>query len=997
VDFGRHGFEARHDRGRWSEGLSPAVFLNPHLVHHLMTLLLGLGLAKCRVRVSEAVDMTCEAAAKHPLVWSYASLNISSPSSQTTTDESVIRIIIAMDDLSGLSFNNVPPKPSPAPTNAFSNLSLKPSPLSSRTTSPAGSSAPQNGAASKKSGDTFSNLVPFGRDKQTSNLSLLEQQKLLEEQRRRDAEESQRKMDALFGGGARGVNNGFWDSLSNGGSSSPAAQVATRNDDEDDLLAAFNSSAPVDTSSHYPPPPSSNNSQQHQNGSAASSLNLFDDAPARRSDPLLDVAPGKATSSSSDPFDPFDVANLPSRDPSPFPASHAPQTQDDDDFDILGDLAKPVSELPPRPPPEPTPPPKSVSPPPSADPRDPAIAEIMDMGFTAEQAKRALAETDTGLDVQMAVSWLLEEAHRNSRPTASASSSRQDRPRQSRQDSSRSRTRGEQEREDNMPAWARGGRSGGGEKDLGAIAAEMGGNLFKSANNLWSTGRKKMERAVAEFKAEMVDPGDPNQPKWMRERQIREELEKRGARGISRSDRPPVDDREQRPATKQEPEITDEALMLEMGTGPPPPRRKHREERAAPAHSRDPGLSEKEQIQRQRMHEMEEAIREKEREMRERERARAVASSIPDSASRKAKLAAETEPVYVSRNRRRPPPASSSKPSTSEPDLLGGGGAGGSDASSLNPFAKDVAAQQRQRSPQPQPRAPAPAPRRPPPKQRPTVPISPSALSQSNAARQKGTEAFKRGDYAEAQTLYTSALVPIPETHTLRIILLANRSLCTLKLGDPKSAIVDVDAMLALIGDSRGEAETIALDGAEKDMKEYWTKAITRKAECLEQMEKWADAKAVWEEALTGGGNQAAINGKRRCEAALRPKALPKAAPPPPKRPSPSPSAKLSGAVTALRQANADQERQDAERLALHDVVNERIGNWKNGKEGNLRALLAGLDTVLWEGSGWKKVGMGELLVPNKCKIAYMKGIAKVHPDKVCFSCSDMDSFGMLC
>jgi hypothetical protein len=898
-----------------------------------------------------------------------------------------------MDDLSGLSFSNAPPKPSPVPSNAFSNLSLKPSPLSSRTTSPAGSSAPQNGAASKKSGDSFANLVPFGRDKQTSNLSLLEQQKLLEEQRRKDAEESQRKMDALFGSGAGGANNGFWDSLSNGKSSSPAAQAATSNDDEDDLLAAFNSSAPVDTSSHYPPPPSSSISPQHQNGSAASPLDLFDDVPARRSDPLLNVASGKATSPSSDPFDPFDVANLPSRDPSPFPAPRASQTQDDDDFDILGDLAKPVSELPRRPPPQLTPPPKSVSPPPNADPRDPAIAEIMDMGFSAEQAKRALAETDTGLDVQAAVSWLLEEAHRNSRPTASASSSRQDRPRQSRQDSSRSRTRREQDREDNTPAWARGG---GGEKDIGAIAAEVGGNLFKSANNLWSTGRKKVERAVAEFKAEMAD-GDPNQPKWMRERQIREELERRGARGISRNDRPPVDDPEQRPTTKQEPEITDEALMLEMGTGPPPPRRKHREERAAPTHPRDSGLSEKEQIQRQRMYEMEAAIREKEREMRERERARTAASSIPDSASRKAKLAAETEPVYVSRNRRRPPPAPSSKPSTSEPDLLGGGGAGGSDSSSLNPFAKDVAAQQRQRSPQPQPRAPAVAPRRPPPKKRPTVPISPSALSQSNAARQKGTEAFKRGDYAAAQTFYTSALSPVPETHTLRIILLANRSLCTLKLGDPKSAIVDVDAMLALIGDSRGEAETISLDGAEKDMKEYWTKAITRKAECLEQMEKWADAKAVWEEALTGGGNHAAINGKRRCEAALKPKAPPKPTPPPPKRPSPTPSAKTSGAVTALRQANADQERQDAERLALHDVVNERIANWKNGKEGNLRALLAGLDTVLWEGSGWKKVGMGELLVPNKCKIAYMKGIAKVHPDKVCCPASDMDGLGMLC
>ncbi|KAA8896385.1 hypothetical protein FN846DRAFT_893315 [Sphaerosporella brunnea] len=885
-----------------------------------------------------------------------------------------------MDDLSGLNWSSTtksePPKPSPA--NAFSNLSLKPS--SVRSVSPA-----QNGAASKKPPDSFANLVSFGRDKQTSNLSLLEQQKQLEEKRRQDAEESRRKMDALFGVGG-GANNGFWDSLYDGKSNTPAAQTSTSNDDEDDILAAFKASAPVDTTSHFPPPSAT---PQPQNGSTASPLGPFDDVPAPQSNSQLGIGvPSryKAVSPSSDPFDPFDVVNLPSRDTSPFPVPQT-QTQTNDDFDILGDLAKPVSELPPRPTPSPSP--KPISPPPASDPRDPAIAEIMDMGFTAEQAKKALAETDTGLDVQAAVSWLLEEAHRNSRPIAS----HQERPRQSRQDSSRSRTRREPERDDNIPAWAKVGKPGGGEKDLGAIAAEVSGNLFKSANNLWSTGRKKMERAVAEFKADLADQGDPNQPKWMRERQIREELERRGARGISRNDRPPVGDRQERTASKQAPEITDEALMLEIGTGPPQPRGKHREERPAFSHLRDPGFSEKEQIQRQRM---EAAIREKEgemrerelreREMRERQRERARATSaISDSASRKAKLAADDEPVYVSRNRRRPPPASSSatssKPSTPEPDLLGGGG-GRAASSSLNPFARDVEVE-RQRSPQPQPRA-APTPRRAPPVQRPTVPISPSALSQSIAARQKGTEAFKRGDYTAAQTFYTSALTPVPETHTLRIIVLSNRSLCTLKLGDPKSAIVDTDEILALIGDSRGESETISLDGAEKDMKDYWFKAVTRKAECLEQMEKWAEAKQTWELALTGGGNQAALNGKRRCEAALKPKAPPKPKATSVKRPSPPPaSTKPSGAVTALRQANADQERQEAERLALHDTVHEKIAAWKNGKEGNLRALLAGLDTVLWEGSGWKKVGMGELLMPNKCKIAYMKGIAKVHPDKL--------------
>jgi len=56
---------------------------------------------------------------------------------------------------------------------------------------------------------------------------------------------------------------------------------------------------------------------------------------------------------------------------------------------------------------------------------------------------------------------------------------------------------------------------------------------------------------------------------------------------------------------------------------------------------------------------------------------------------------------------------------------------------------------------------------------------------------------------------------------------------------------------------------------------------------------------------------------------------------------------------------------------------------WKGGKQDNLRALLASLDSVLWPEAEWKKVSLAELVLPNKVKIQYMKGIAKVHPDKI--------------
>ena len=40
--------------------------------------------------------------------------------------------------------------------------------------------------------------------------------------------------------------------------------------------------------------------------------------------------------------------------------------------------------------------------------------------------------------------------------------------------------------------------------------------------------------------------------------------------------------------------------------------------------------------------------------------------------------------------------------------------------------------------------------------------------------------------------------------------------------------------------------------------------------------------------------------------------------------------------------------------------------------QGNIRGLLASLQTVMWEGSGWKPIGMGDLLEPNQVRGACM-------------------------
>lgn len=47
----------------------------------------------------------------------------------------------------------------------------------------------------------------------------------------------------------------------------------------------------------------------------------------------------------------------------------------------------------------------------------------------------------------------------------------------------------------------------------------------------------------------------------------------------------------------------------------------------------------------------------------------------------------------------------------------------------------------------------------------------------------------------------------------------------------------------------------------------------------------------------------------------------------------------------------------------------ERIDSWKNKHKGNVRGLLGSLQTVLWEGSGWAPLGMGDLLEPNQVRV----------------------------
>ena len=310
------------------------------------------------------------------------------------------------------------------------------------------------------------------------------------------------------------------------------------------------------------------------------------------------------------------------------------------------------------------------------------------------------------------------------------------------------------------------------------------------------------------------------------------------------------------------------------------------------------------------------------------------------------------------------------------------------------------------------------------------VTTSPSILAQSTSHRTQGTEMFKLGRFAEAEAAYGNAIAVLPKGHLVLVPLLNNRAAARLKTGQYKGAVEDCATVLDMIephsGDttptnkgigrryhpSREEPLPPVEDGEAVNLAEGYIKALQRRAQAYESGEKWALARTDWER-LVGVDwpaglrmREEAVRGIGRCRQMLSgdgpasagatlatPK--PSASVPPSakvkvRRPTQPPADSItvinSSGVAKLRAQADAQEAEDGERIRIKDSVDVRLIAWKGGKEGNLRALIASLDTVLWPELGWAKVGMHELVTPAQVKVRYMKAIGRVHPDKVRFS-----------
>lgn len=889
-----------------------------------------------------------------------------------------------MDDLLGEDWQQKPATSAPAsrsniaaPAPSYNRFIGIPSLSISGNASPANLSRPSstvNGTSkptTPANNDSFGSLLTLkGKGGAATSVSMQErQQQLLEEKRRQQEQTSQ-----------------LWDSLGSGRSTPAIRQAtpATPAEDVDDILAAFHKDAPVDRASHFSPPP------QSSRASGAST-------PA-----YPQPIPSVTGQSLDDDDDPFGLAEASKRSNGHTVApTRDSEAQNDDD--ILGDLGKPVSARttkPTRHDEDPlqqrmldedestqSPDLEFVEGGSKTPPADRQLAELVDMGFPADTARIALSET--GGNLQNAVGWLLQQAHEESRQKARGqqSASRTRSP----QVGSRSPPRRAHQDRDPMPTWMRSQDSSrasstanrrealDGEKDTTQVAQEFGTKMWKSANSLWKASQKQMAKTIADLQQ---DPSgaDPSQPKWMRDPSLDSNPQ--------RQRQPSAPDRSKQAVV---PTLTDEAAALDgPREQPQPPRRPAQ----GPTEARGRSPAEP-QTQRRTQ------------EPRFIQQAPRAVETHPATKLSRQDVDDQSAQAYVSPARRkRPTPEPTAKPVSGEVDLFAPTTL--SSTSQSRPTPPTAAARS---IPSPRP-PPAPSKPKAPPRVVPSV--SPVVLQSSAAHRKKGGEHFKRGDYAAAYDSYTAALNPLPQSHPIAIIVLSNRALTALKTGDAKIAVSDSDRALEIIGIGQGIGETIDVGGSEvpKDMKEFYGKALMRKAEALEHMEKYADAAGVWRQAIeVGVGGPVSLRGRDRCEKAASPQpaTAPKKAPP--ARPSASktmptrplgnsqqrptlPSPSSGEAVKKLREANAAATKEDDEKFALSDSVEAKLTAWKGGKVDNLRALLQSMDVVLWPEAGWKKVGMSDLVMPGKVKIVYMKAIGKVHPDKVSRALSLSFPFG---
>ncbi len=575
------------------------------------------------------------------------------------------------------------------------------------------------------------------------------------------------------------------------------------------------------------------------------------------------------------------------------------------------------------------------------------------MGFSVDQARRALETTKGGLDVEAALEVLLAgggEFGGVSRGRLEDDERDKEREREREAEKRRRRRNGPSRETISMEPSGSGSGSGtatplGIDADKLLIqATELGKGFLGKASGLWSVGK---ERAMKVYEERTVVVGGGlvregnGRPKWMVDHPVDEDEGRfEGENGKMRSS-----------SNKEEEELgrgnwDDDAILSGRKSTPRsnPPQDVGRESRQSSIERNSTSLNTNAEL----------SVKEK-----------------------TAALFKDDPPGYRSSGRRRPG-SGRETPRTSTPTM------------SHTPI---------------RPRSPL--------RSRPIIQVTPQQIATCANHKTIGNDRFKLGMFSEAVMAYSRAIDVLPDGHLLRIPLHNNRATAYLRSGGHHEAIQDCTIVIEVIGVEYHPAKEQPLPSDLQEVKlgESLVKALNKRATGHEMAEKWEFAKADWERLVRvlGGGvgvelgaervmkeRALAMEGLGRCNkmqevltGAMKPAtAISRKSSKPPTRSSTPANPDSSVAVSRLRLAAEAQDKEDTLRLGLKDATDARLLAWSAGKETNLRGLLSSLDSVLggdegWKALGIKKLGMADLVTDKQVKLGYMKVIGKVHPDKV--------------
>ncbi|CAO1636618.1 unnamed protein product [Jaminaea pallidilutea] len=730
-------------------------------------------------------------------------------------------------------------------------------------------------------------------------------------------------------------------------------------------------------------------------------------APRARSQPPI--------SSVKDPFDFSDFEDPGASQTSAFGGDDLrppqPTFGDESEEDFLGALGRPVpnkstqsaAEEEPRAAARPRPqskprhqsrPQRSVSPPPHL------LGQIVEMGFSPQQAREALAATPTGLDVQAALDSLLggqggaassQQRHEEEdRRMAMRMQNDEHRDiemeeyeeRERRRRAARSQSRREAAGEAPPSRAGAGGAAPAAENDwqkqadlLYSQASELGANVFSRANAFWSQAKAQAQKTLEEQRsATNSGRGTPDQQAGEASSSGRGSPAS-WARRLGGQERKPKADWQAggKPRWMVEAEAAgEESTSMEAESAPGAAKAGKGASSEATGGFKDSD--------------------------NEDEQGQPPASFLGQATRHSAKQSPTPTPSAARLDVHAPPAArfKAEQSQASPPKAYVSSARWG--RSKATPAAAAPAAQTSTKS------------KPPPPKSSRSIAAEDSQPYPSRAAshKERGNEAFKKGAYGDAEASYTAALDALgSQTSLRRVPLLNNRANAKIKNGDASGAAHDSTTVIELIAGgksnelwrpSREEALPAAL-ASEVNLRDSYGKALLRRAQASETMERYVPALKDWERLVmyereegSGAANgvrnmRAGKDGIQRCRNMMGGKE--KKAGLPTKTPAAA-RASVSAVARAeeagrqrVRAQAAAQAAEDLEAHSLKDSVDARILAWSAGKETNIRALLTSLDMVVWEGLGWKKVGMNEVLTEPQVKKVYTKAIARLHPDKL--------------